>query len=178
MRLVNLTPHPIVIQLSTGERMTFEAEKPAARVVCKPNPVGEPLTIDVNDRLIPVNRAQEFGAVENIPEPREGVGYIVSGMVLARCFGRTDVFGPATGPMDGAIRDEKGNIIAVTRLVAAPEGSPSDLKKALLGALNGGETACMMGGELSFATTEAIGNEIGAVKQAIESGRLQLSGSI
>jgi len=39
--------------------------------------------------------------------------------VLGRpeCQGRDDVVGPGTGPKDGAIRNEDGNVIAVTRLV-------------------------------------------------------------
>lgn len=45
---------------------------------------------------------------------------IVSGLVLAACAGRTDVFGPGTGPKDGALRDSKNQIVAVTRLIAAP----------------------------------------------------------
>ncbi len=70
---------------------------------------------------VPVYSAPVVGRVEGLPEPQEGTIYIVSGMVLAHCQGRTDVFGPGTGPKDGAIRNEKGHIIAVTRLIAAPQ---------------------------------------------------------
>ena len=42
---------------------------------------------------------------------------LVSAMVLAACAGRAGVFAPDTGPT--AIRDERGQIVAVTRLVAA-----------------------------------------------------------
>ena len=47
---------------------------------------------------------------------------MVSGFVLAHpsVAGRSDVVGPGTGPADGAIRNEKGQIVAVTRLIAPP----------------------------------------------------------
>ena len=61
-----------------------------------------------------------YGPVEGLPEPQEGVFYIVSGLVLQHCAGRADVVAPATGPTHEAIRDEKGRIKAVTRFLRAP----------------------------------------------------------
>ncbi len=48
--------------------------------------------------------------------------YLVSGMVLAHVSvrGRVDVYAPGTGPNDGAIRNDKGQVEAVTRLLMAP----------------------------------------------------------
>lgn len=48
--------------------------------------------------------------------------YLVSGMVLAHASvrGRVDVYAPGTGPNDGAIRNDKGQVEAVTRLLMAP----------------------------------------------------------
>jgi len=61
-----------------------------------------------------------FGDVVGLPEP-DGVSiFIVSGMVLgalkeAGCR-RADVVAPATSPTDGAIRNDRGQVVAVTRL--------------------------------------------------------------
>jgi hypothetical protein len=41
------------------------------------------------------------------------------GFCLANIKGRTDVFAPATGPKDGAIRNDKGHVVAVTALKAS-----------------------------------------------------------
>lgn len=56
--------------------------------------------------------------VHAIPDESPGALYLVSGMVLARVQ-RPDVFAPATGPQDGAVRDGAGRLVAVTRLVAS-----------------------------------------------------------
>jgi hypothetical protein len=69
---------------------------------------------------LPVLPAPVCGAVEGLPAPQEGVVFIVSGMVLEalRGSGRSDVFAPGTGPTDGAVRNDKGQILGVTTLVA------------------------------------------------------------
>jgi hypothetical protein len=61
--------------------------------------------------------------VEGLPPflpPEEGIFFIVSALVGAHMSvrGRGDVLVPGTGPRDGAIRDNKGHIVAVTRLKA------------------------------------------------------------
>jgi hypothetical protein len=55
--------------------------------------------------------------VIDLPEPIEGTAFIVSGLV-AGAVSRSDVFSPATGPKDEAIRNDKGHIIAVKFLKA------------------------------------------------------------
>ena len=52
-----------------------------------------------------------------IRDSYEGVECIVSAMVASAVPGRAGVFAPDTG--DTALRNEKGFVIAVTRLVAA-----------------------------------------------------------
>lgn len=54
---------------------------------------------------------QEFGEVEGLPEPQEGVMLIVSAMVLG-ASSREDLVAPATGHPD-TIRNEKGHIVSV-----------------------------------------------------------------
>lgn len=111
--IVNLTPHEIIVRKPYGGTVTIPSSG-VARVTSKP---GIPLPfIDCPDGL-ECWTAPAFGAVEGLPEPVEGVAYIVSGMVASRVYKRPDVFSPGTGPNDGAIRDEKGQIVAVTRLI-------------------------------------------------------------
>ena len=113
MNFVNLTPHSITLRGENGDIVI----QPSGEVARVAQTQGMELT-PVNG--VPVYSAPEVGAVEGLGEPQEDTMYIVSGMVLAHCQNRTDVFGPGTGPNDGAVRNEKGHIVAVTRLIAAP----------------------------------------------------------
>ena len=105
--IINKTPHTISIVNATGETITVPATAPAARVtvtnVVMPAVAG-----------ISVNR-QSFGEIENLPAPEEDTIFIVSALVGGRVSGRSDVFGPDTGPT--AIRNEAGQIVAVRGLV-------------------------------------------------------------
>lgn len=115
LTLINLTPHPLVLRLPDGTDQTFAPTAPPARVTSKVTPSWQR-----TDLPVPLLASPEWGPVEGLPTPTPGIGYLVSGLVLAQCSGRADVFAPATGPQDGAIRNEKGHIIAVTKLLAAP----------------------------------------------------------
>jgi len=110
--VVNLTPHPIVIRLGVDEKsdVTFPPAGVVARVTEKAN---KPTRNHIFG--FPVAGKAAFDEVVNLPEPKEGVIYIVSGLV-AQNVSRSDVFSPATGPEDNAIRNEKGHIVAVTKL--------------------------------------------------------------
>ena len=115
MEFVNLTPHPITLRTADGGDLTVAPSGQVARVAQHPSE-----TVHLPGFPLPILTAPRFGAVEGLPEPEGGVAYIVSGLVLAHTpSDRGDVFAPATGPRDGAIRDEKGQIVAVTRLVSA-----------------------------------------------------------
>jgi hypothetical protein len=115
IEIINLTPHQINLFLANGEQQSVPASGRVARVSVKS---GQPR--EVEGIPVPVLPAPEYGAVEGLPEPQPGKVYLVSAMVLARCTGRLDVFAPATGPQDGAVRDEGGRIVGVTKLLAAP----------------------------------------------------------
>ena len=52
-----------------------------------------------------------YGQVEGLPEPQQGVKYIVSAQVLQAC-NRKDLVAPATGHKD-VQRNEKGHIVSV-----------------------------------------------------------------
>ena len=115
MNFVNLTPHPIVVRLNDGSDLTFPPSGKVARVDELPTTtVGEVGGVKILSRTV-------FGEVIDLPEPTEGVGYIVSGLVAGVVY-RADVFAPATGPKDNAIRNEKGHIVAVVALKATTNG--------------------------------------------------------
>lgn len=118
MRFVNLTPHAIVIRTSTGD-VTVAASGQVARVATGTRDA-QPVAL-ANGMLVPC-QVKTTGAVTGLPKygDEPDAVYLVSGMVLAAlresCTARDDVAAPATGPDDGAIRDDAGRIIAVTRL--------------------------------------------------------------
>jgi hypothetical protein len=113
---INLMPHPATLRPASGDDVIVAPSGIIARVASTPGGV-------IGDAAgIPVYGAPTYGEVTGLPEPVEGTVYIVSGLVAAAvkaAGGRADVVSPGTGPQDGAVRDEKGQIVAVTRLNAA-----------------------------------------------------------
>ena len=109
LRLVNLTPHEVVIDGGAPEPIVLEPAGPVARLEVSSRMV-EPLA------GIPVSRTA-FGAIIDLPEPRAGTVYVVASRVaqVAALAGRRDVLAPDTTP-DSAIRDAGGHIVAVRRL--------------------------------------------------------------
>lgn len=108
--LLNLTPHDIVVRIGRVD-LVYPASGRVARVSTSTEPVG---------------------SVEGIPTTRDGLGLVtglerdqaghivpclVSGMVLAALpAGTLGAYAPATGPNDGAVRNDKGHIVAVVAL--------------------------------------------------------------
>jgi len=111
--LMNLTPHPITLRSLDGTDTVLVPSGTVARVTATSGSLGS-----VEGVPVPVMGADSFGKVIDLPEPEEGVFLIVSGLVggAPSIKGRADVLVPGTGPNDGAIRNDKGHIIAVTRL--------------------------------------------------------------
>ncbi len=104
MKIINLTPHDIVVRTENGD-ITFPKSGDVARVTTQSMVTGEVNGITVVRTV--------FGTVE-IPAQAEGIMYLVSAMVLSALAGtRGDVVAPDTGTT--AVRNEKGQIIAVTR---------------------------------------------------------------
>ncbi len=91
MSFVNLTPHRIN-EVVTGR--AFEPSGEVARVSVAMEPDG-----DIEG--IPVCRAR-YGAVVGLPEPAEGICYIVSGLVQAAVPNRNDVVAPGDLVRDAA----------------------------------------------------------------------------
>lgn len=105
--MLNLTPHPIVIRTEDGSETVLPPSGRVARVTTTEEVVGS-----ING--VPVVR-RTFGAVEGLPE--DDTPCVVSALVLSAVPGRPNTYAPDTGPT--AVRDERGQIQAVTRLVAA-----------------------------------------------------------
>jgi len=83
MRRVNLTPHPVHLLAEDGQEVVI----PPSGIVCRAaeivTTVGE---IVVDGVTIPLRRI-EYGPPEGLPDPEDGVGYIVS-VVAAQAIRR------------------------------------------------------------------------------------------
>ena len=111
--LINCTPHAITLRAADGTDTVIPPSGTVARVSSTPGALETVAGVPV-----PVAGCQTFGGVEGLPEPTPGTMVIVSALVLSALRGsRPDVIGPGTGPNDAAVRNEKGHIVAVTRLV-------------------------------------------------------------
>ena len=102
MEYINLTPHTIVL----NDGRAFAPSDKIARVTATYTPI-------VDDVC-----CQQFGDVTNLPNPVDGVTYIVSAMVLSAVNGRGDVVAPATGHPE-TVRNDKGHIVSVPCFVSA-----------------------------------------------------------
>jgi hypothetical protein len=108
MKIVNLTPHDVIVRNESGEKK-YPATGQTARVATVNEVVGE---IDGCEVV-----AQTFGEIEGLPEPQPDTYYIVSMVVRQAAEGkRDDLLSPDTSPQ-GAIRGEDGRIEAVRRFV-------------------------------------------------------------
>lgn len=99
MKFINLTPHTVCLNNS----IQFPASGNIARVAAHFKESGDNLY------------TQTFSEIENLPEPIEGVYYIVSAIVFS-ATSRKDVVAPATGHSE-CIRNEKGQIVSVPGFV-------------------------------------------------------------
>lgn len=105
--IVNLTPHTLAI-LVPGNTIYIEPEPVPARVE---------VTFEDGGVVsgIPVGYAK-YGEIENLPEPKEGTIYVVSGMVESRAL-RKDVYSPGK-----LVRDSNGRPVGCEGLKQTIEG--------------------------------------------------------
>lgn len=94
MKLVNLTPHTLNIFINDTTTCDVEPSGEIARVDVVYTPGGSFAGVPV--------QAAKYGDITGLPEAREGVIYVVSGLVEA-ATDRPDVFAP--GPL---VRDADG----------------------------------------------------------------------
>ena len=113
-RLVNLTPHPIVIFTQEG-KIVVPPSGVVARVREIVEDVGQMMLED--GTVIPLRRKFLADDIEGLPDPADDTIYIVSFLAaqVAWTQGRTDVV--STGD---PVRDENGRIIGVTSLYVKP----------------------------------------------------------
>jgi len=109
--LINLTPHAIVLRDVDGMDHVIPSSGITVRITMIP---GE--GIIVPGVPVAVWSKDASGPVVGLPELKDNTYYIVSALVGMACTDRLDILVPGTGPLDEAIRDETGRIIAVTRL--------------------------------------------------------------
>jgi hypothetical protein len=109
MRFINCTPHAINILREDGSTVTVEPSGVVVRVESTQDTIG-------NIDGIPVVRTVFTNVT--LPEPQDGVVYIVSTVVLQALqqmnIQRNDVVAPDTGPQS-AVRNEAGQVVAIRR---------------------------------------------------------------
>ena len=112
MKLVNLTPHTIILRDPKGNDHAQPPSGIVARVAAIPA-----MAESIAGIPVPVYGRDQAGPVQGLPDAQSDTMYIVSAIVGAQCPSRrSDVLVPGTGPADQAVRDSEGRIIAVTRL--------------------------------------------------------------
>lgn len=104
MEILNYTAHMISIELPSGEQIGIGSSG-IARCAVKNVQVGEFAGVPIV--------SSEYGEITGLPDPVDGVVYVVS-MLVAQRAGRADVLSPDSGPT--AIR-ENGQVVAVRNLV-------------------------------------------------------------
>lgn len=107
MEILNLTPHDIIVQKKDGSLKRILKSDSVARLSTREVHVGEVVGTPIFRR--------EFGETKGLPDELEGVMYLVSSFVLQANQHRMDILAPDTGPT--AIRDDRGQIVAVTRFI-------------------------------------------------------------
>lgn len=110
MKVVNLMKHDAKVLNSHGEVVTY----PPSGTIATASEEFELTGLNILDT--PVVKRLRTGAVDGLPDPA-GTIYLVAGVVLDALEGsdRSDVFAPDSGP--SAVRNEKGHVLHVTRLV-------------------------------------------------------------
>lgn len=115
MQLINATPHPIAIYSPHGI-LELPPSGSLARVRTHSTPIGEAAGVQIV--------SHDYEDVSGLPEPQPNTLVVVSSIVLnalkEKGCKRKDVVSPDTSPVGGAIRDAKGRVQGITRLVGLP----------------------------------------------------------
>jgi len=114
--LINLTPHTINLSNEDGtpNAITLEPADNPARVNIRERRVGR---LNLGQQFVNIHKTFASG-IENLPERREGVCFVVSRQVAEAAPERDDLF-----ITHGAIRDSNGRIIGV-KGIAQIENNP------------------------------------------------------
>ena len=112
VKLVNKTPHQVTLVLEDGGKIVLDPVMPIPRVSSHNVVTATYAITDDNGVEHTITReAPVFGDVIDLPEPQEGVVYIVSMLVAARANGRTDLVSPGR-----QLRNEAGQVIGCAGL--------------------------------------------------------------
>ncbi|NNV07148.1 hypothetical protein ETC03_12230 [Geobacillus sp. MMMUD3] len=111
MKFVNLTPHVLNIVRDDGSiALSVPPSGTVARVTTQQTVVCQLAGVDVVRTV--------FGDVVGLPDPQDGVVYVVSTLVLqalsASGVDRSDVVAPDTSPAS-VVRDDTGHVVGVKR---------------------------------------------------------------
>lgn len=99
MKFINCTPHPITVVAKDG---TVILALPKGEIVPR-----LAQSTKIVDTVGGIDIAEtQFGELENMPNPADGVVYVVSRLVLSAAVGRTDLVVP-----NELARDGNGNIL-------------------------------------------------------------------
>lgn len=110
--LVNKTPHTVNLVTEDGTKISLEPVLPTPRVSSSSIKTAVYTITDDNGIAHEIVReAPEFGEIVDLPEPQEGVLYIVSMLVAARAQNRTDLVSPGR-----QLRNEAGQVIGCAGL--------------------------------------------------------------
>lgn len=107
VKIINLTPHAVNLHVKITSKVDAIVVIPSSGTVARCVVERQQVTTVAG---IPVNRTV-FGAVEGLPEPKEGVYYIVSSIVAQACPERHDLL-----IVDDTVRDEQGRIVGCRAL--------------------------------------------------------------
>ena len=107
MQIINLTPHDINVVLADGSVRTFPRSGAEARATPE-------RTAGVEVDGMP-SVTVTLGDVTGLPEPVEGVVYLVSMVIVDKLPEREDIFAPGE-----LVRDPSGRVIGCRGLARSP----------------------------------------------------------
>lgn len=122
-RLLNLTPHSVVLRASDGTEAHLRPGGPVPRLPVQTTTVGE---VQVADATIPLVR-ECFGPVDDLPEPSDDVLFVVSRMVVDAFPRRRDLVCPT-----GLLRDDAGQVVGATALLVGRDHRGGDIPDHLV----------------------------------------------
>jgi len=106
MRIINLTPHPITVA-----GLTIEPDGRVPRLREETRTVGQ---VEVDGHTLPVTETV-LGELEGLPEPADGVIYVVSRLVAEAAPHREDLYFPGR-----LVRDQAGRVVGAESLARLP----------------------------------------------------------
>lgn len=106
--IINLTPHAVnIVDSSDSVTITIPASGNVARCSQTIDIIGN---ITLDSVSIPIS-SSSYGEVVDLPDPQDGIYYIVSRLVMSACPARQDLLVP-----NDLVRDEAGRVIGCRSL--------------------------------------------------------------